>query len=444
MSSKKIFIKKKENVKQSIYNDDIKSDELSDELNNLIGTNNNMISSISNNIKQEFDIINIYQDIYNCLNKYKECNITGEIISFKISDDNAWINIKCKDYQINGIFWKISKNKKYIEYKNLKSGDQIIFIGNFSIMKKNLNIYFNIKNMEKVGKGDYLDLFENYKLKIKEIGLGYPKKKINIYPYNIGIITALEGAAIQDILQTFKLDNFKGNVIIKNTLVQGIQCPKSIINSLEWFEINYLNKIDILMLTRGGGSHEDLVGFSEWNVLVKFASVPFIKISAVGHQIDNQLTDEIADYKFATPSIGAKFIIEKQNEYKLKLNNIKKIIDNIKLQYSIAIDKLNYINKNYDNIIKKYNIQEILIKTSQYSNVIKNILNNYNLAKVNFFNNISNFKPSIYRNDTNELLSINDFININKNKTINPKKIEIKFIDGKINISYKIIDYEQY
>ena len=443
MSSKKIFKKKLNNIIDS-DNNDIKSDELSDELNNLIGINNDKIITKENRTQKEFDIINIYQDVYKCLNEYKECNITGEIISFKISDENSWINIKCKDYQINGIFWKITKTKNYIEYKSLKSGDQIVFIGNFSIMKKNLNIYFNIKHMEKVGKGDYLDLFGNYKLKIKELGLGYPKNKFNCYPYNIGIITAIEGAAIQDILQTFKLDNFKGNIIIKNTLVQGLQCPKSIINSLEWFETNYLNKIDILMLTRGGGSYEDLVGFSEWNVLVKFASIPFIKLSAVGHQIDNQLTDEIADYKFATPSIGAKFIVEKQNEYKYKLENIKNIICNISTRYLESIEKLNKIPKNYNEIIKNYEIKTILSTVSKYSNTIKNILNKYNLAKVNFYNNISNFKPSIYRTESNELVSINDFININKNKTISPKKIEIKFIDGKINISYKIIDYEQY
>ena len=325
-------------------------------------------------------------------------------------------------------------------------------------MKKNLNIYFNVKSMEKFGKGDYLDLYEQYRIRIKELKLGLPKKKLNIFPYTIGIITALEGAVIQDIIQTLKLDNFIGNIIVKNSIVQGLQCPKSIINSIEWFEQNYSIQLDLLMITRGGGSYEDLVGFSNWDLLEKISNTSFITLSAIGHQTDNQLSDEVADYKFATPSIGAKFIVETQQYYKkcyIQYNNsLNYILDN----YLNSKIKFNSITTAYYNIIKKYDIKNMSNILKKYQTVLNKILSRYTVLKNDFYSQLVGLKPTITRNsnsnsnsnnnsnsnDLIELISINDFIDIKNNKGIRPKKIEINFIDGKIKISYKIIEYEQF
>lgn len=446
MSNTSIFLKNPDTKKNSGPNDKSiqNSDELSDELNNLIGTNKNIKNNKKNpkpkNSNEEFDIGIMYQDIWGCLSQYKESKITAEIISFKISGENAWVDIKCKDYQISGIFWKISLNKNYHEYKLLKSGDQIIFTGNFSIMKKNLNIYFNIKQMEKFGKGDYLDLYDGYRLKIKELGMGVNKKKLSNFPYTIGIITAIEGAAIQDILQTLKQDNFIGRIIIKNSIVQGSQCPKSLINSIEWFESNYSNSIDLLMVTRGGGGWEDLVGFSDWNLLIKLSTVRFITLSAVGHQIDNQLTDEVCDYKFATPSIGAKFIVETQKKYIEIFKQYQIILSNLINKYNQT--KTNFVNLNYSNIIKKYEHKDLLFKVRNMKNNLSILLNKYYQVKNNFYSKLSKLKPTIIRKS--ELTSITDFIDPISNKEISPKKIEIYFIDGRIKISYKILEYEQF
>ena len=426
-------------------------------MNNILkkNINNNIeINSKNNEEKDElndFEIEKVYNDISKTLFNYKKCKLTGEIIKFKISDGNAWIDIKCKDYQITGVFWKIINDKNYNEFKTIKSGDQIKFIGVFSIMKKNLNIYFNIKLMEKFGKGDYLDLYEQYRKKIKENNMGIIKKIINVFPYTIGIITSIEGAAIQDILQTFKLDNFIGNIIIKNALVQGSQCPISIINAIQWFEDNYLYKIDLLMITRGGGNFDDLVGFSNWDLLVKISNSPFITFSAIGHQIDNQLSDEVSDYKFATPSIGAKFIVEKQLNYKYFLSSSITLINNILEKYYNLKSKFKEITNNYFKILRKYEIKNMYNILKKYQVFINNILSKYVELKNKFYTKLTNIKPSLFRQielskkkyDIKEISSINDFIDLN-NIEIKPKKIEIIFIDGKINLNYKIINYERF
>ena len=86
--------------------------------------------------------------------------------------------------------------------------------------------------------------------------------------------------------------------------------------------------------------------------------------------------------------------------------------------------------------------QIILTIIKSYSKIINNILDRYSYIKNKFYDKLSNIKPSIFRN--HELFSIKDFVNLEKNKSINPKKIEINFIDGKINLSYKILGYELY
>lgn len=463
-NKKNIFIKNTNNTNNNSPNESENTSDLSDELNLLLGNESNKsnktnttnptntinksnkttATNTTNTNNEFYNISNIFKNISGVLNLEQDIKIIGEITSFKITDSNAWIKIKSDEYELLTIFWKIIYDKDYHKLKETKTGEKYIFKGKFAIMKKNLQIYFNVKFMDKFGKGDYLNIYEGYRLKIYELGLRPNKKQLEIFPYNIGIITALGGAAIQDILQTLKLDKFVGNIIIKNALVQGSQCPKSLIDSIEWFESNYKpDQIDLLMVTRGGGGWEDLVGFSDWNLIIKLSDSNFLTLSAVGHQIDNQLTDEICDYKFATPSIGAKFIVETQNKYRTVIKNYSCALCNLINKYNELKNKFNNVFVlNYEKIIKKYDVENLLIQYKKYSNQIKKILATYSENKNNFYSILSNLKPTIMRK--NEITSIEDFINTQNSVEVKPKKIDIYFIDGMVKLSYKIDKYEKF
>jgi exodeoxyribonuclease VII large subunit len=379
---------------------------------------------------------NSIETIYNELNKsvqnIKQYKISGEIISNKLSDKHTYITLKNGDLQISCIGWGQS-------FPNIKQGSNVEINGYVGIFKKNLSIYFNIKDIKIVGVGEYLNSHSELRQKIIDLGWNINKKQIKMFPYNIGIITSLEGAALQDILQAFKLDKFIGTIYIKNAIVQGKQCSQSIISGIEYFEKNNI-PIDLLMITRGGGSYDDLVGFSSWNLLEKIHNTQFITLSAVGHQIDNQLSDEVADYKFATPSLGAKFIVETQKGFYELLNNAKNKLISFNEQLINSKKKINYIRDNYNNIINSYEKKELLDKLSKYQNIVNIISNDWSKVKTDFYNKLSNIKPTIYKE--NEITSINDFVNPITKKESNPKKIEIIFADGKVNIYYKIINYE--
>jgi len=357
--------------------------------------------------------------------------ITGEIISIKPSDKHLYLTVKNQDYQINCIFWNKTPN-------DIKDGDKIKITGFLSIMKKNLSIYFNVKKIEKIGSGNYINGFVELKNKIINLGWTLNKKSITPFPYNIGIITSLEGAALQDILQTFKLDSCIGNIYLKNALVQGKQCPASVISAIKYFNDNFTN-IDVLLITRGGGSNEDLIGFSDFNLLEEIHSCKFVTISAVGHQIDNQLSDLVCDYNFATPSIAAKFIVEKQKTYlgniKIFHNNLHKLLDKFKDTKTI------FNNINYSNKLKAIEDKEIKDKLLLYKNNLGYILSLYNRTRVKLLNNISSIKPTIYKKDT-EITSITDFIVPDTGEEKKNKKLKLVFNDGNIDINYKIINYE--
>lgn len=388
---------------------------------------------MNNNIKSDLSTIeNIYNELNLSVQQIKQTKLTGEIISNKLSDKHSYITVKNGDYQISCIAWSKS-------FPDIKQGTNVEITGTVSLFKKNLSVYFNVKDIKAVGNGNYLNSHAELRQKIIDLGWNLNKKHISTYPLNIGIITALEGAAVQDILQTFKIDNFLGTVYIKNTIVQGKQCPQSVIQSIDYFLQSGL-PIDILMITRGGGSYDDLVGFSDWKLLEKIYLCPLLTLSAVGHQIDNQLSDEVADYKFATPSLGAKFIVETQKEYYILINKIKAKTEIINEKIINSKNKINYIRDNYHNMIHLYDKKEMIDKLAKYKNIIDKVSNDWSKVKTEFYNKLSSVKPTIFKD--NEVTSICDFVNPQTKIETTPKKIEIIFADGKVNLYYRIINYE--
>jgi exodeoxyribonuclease VII large subunit len=386
----------------------------------------------SNKTIEDNSIKNITDCVYDIIKDLDFEEIKGEIISVKPSDKHQYITIKNGDYQINCISW----NKCY---ENLKDGDNIKINGFLNVLKKNLSIYYNIKKLEKIGNGNYMNSFIELKNKITSMGWLLNKKTITVFPFNIGIISSLEGAAIQDILQTFKIDNLIGNVYIKNAIVQGKQCPNSVINGIKYF--NNFNNLDLLLITRGGGSNEDLIGFSDFNLLQEIHNCKLITISAVGHQIDNQLSDLVCDYFFATPSIAAKFIVEKQKEYLKNIQEFKTELDKMIEKFNES--KIIFNNINYNNIVKNLEEKELKDKILIYKNNLNSLISYYNRSKIRFLNELSKLKPTIFKNKV-ELNSITDFIDPETNIEKRNKKIEIIFNDGKININYKIINFEKF
>ena len=131
------------------------------------------------------------------------------------------------------------------------------------------------------------------------------KKPIPLYPFDVCVITSFTGAVIRDIKKTVRRKNDLINIYIKDVKVQGKDAHKEIIDALEVVDkMNY----DVIIIARGGGSAEDLMPFNEEQLVRAIFRCKTPIISAVGHESDVTLCDEVADYRAATPTAAAEKI----------------------------------------------------------------------------------------------------------------------------------------
>lgn len=190
------------------------------------------------------------------------------------------------------------------------------------------------------------------KEKLQKEGLFDPKfkKPIPKFPKNIGVVTARGGAAIRDILNTFKRRYKIANIYLYPAKVQGVGASEEIIKAVKY--LDSLDFIDTIIVGRGGGSFEDLNAFNDENLIRTIFACKKPIISAVGHEIDTMLTDFVADKRAATPTAGAELSsksIDEINEFLLQaekkiVNNIKEKITSEKVFFEHLKKELEYYN----------------------------------------------------------------------------------------------------
>lgn len=150
--------------------------------------------------------------------------------------------------------------------------------------------------------------YERLKRKLADEGLFDRERKQNLpaMPMHIAVVTSPSGAAIRDFIRILQRRNYKGSVTILPARVQGKEAAKEVSQMLKYAETK--GGFDLVVITRGGGSIEDLWAFNEETLARNVAACPIPVISAVGHEIDTVLTDYVADQRAETPSAAAELI----------------------------------------------------------------------------------------------------------------------------------------
>ena len=335
-------------------------------------------------IMTECTVTELSKIIKGVLNDYidKDLRITCEISSIKSSGDNKWVSICDSNKSMMTVaFWRCNS----FPYNE---GDKVIIHGSLQYYEKKGCVNLIGRKIEKVGIGDLQEKYiKNYDYLEKN---GYFKKSNLPLPQkieSIGILTAKEGDALQDFLYVLRENKYKGDVIVYNCNVQGTNCPTSIIQGINYFS-KMNNKVDILVLTRGGGSYEDLMGFSDMVMLKKLFECPIYTISAIGHQNDTMLSDLVANHRSPTPSLAGKDICEKYNE-------CPKFIDDI-----------------YNNIINAIQEERMKIKITLYEleNIVFKLPNA--LAEISKdLKEISNMKEKCYNDIKSQITYSLDILN---------------------------------
>lgn len=252
---------------------------------------------------------------------FRTITIEGEISNWRPSSaGHIYFTLKDNGAQIGAVMFRGSA--MYLGFKP-KDGDKVRCTGSISVYAPRGNYQLIVTKMENAGSGNILQMLEERKRKLAAEGLfdESRKKKIPAFPRTIGVVTSPTGAALRDILQITKRRNKNVNVVILPAIVQGADAAPTIVKMIEI--ANFYKLCDVLIVGRGGGSLEDLLPFSEENVVRAVAASDIPVISAVGHEIDWALCDYAADKRAATPSAAAELTVPLLADITTELESFK-------------------------------------------------------------------------------------------------------------------------
>ena len=226
-----------------------------------------------------------------------------------------------------------------------KTGMQIKVYGNLSVYQRRGEYQLIGDQAIKAGTGDLSLEFERIKKKLEAEGIFDRKRPIPFLPKHILIITSPEGAAIQDIVNILKRRHRGLAVTIIPSIVQGEQAPQSLCNALKE-AIKLHETADALILTRGGGSMEDLWCFNNEKLARALFHFPLPVISAIGHERDFTICDFVADLRAATPSEAAERVVYKAGDLFERTLALSQSLNNLMIGFLKTLrEKLNIINK---------------------------------------------------------------------------------------------------
>ncbi len=243
---------------------------------------------------------------------FSEVNIVGEISNFKAHVSGHWyFTLKDSGAQISCTMWRGINNYVFFTPQD---GMKVILSGRITVYPPRGSYQIDVRSMKPAGVGELQEAFEKLKQKLSAEGLfdAEHKKPLPKFPSKIGIVTAIDGAAFQDMKSIASRRYPLAELIIASCKVQGDGAAQEIVKSIEL--LNSRNDIDVIIIGRGGGSLEDLWAFNEEIVAraVYKSRIPIV--SAVGHEIDFTISDFVADLRAATPSAAMELITPNKNE----------------------------------------------------------------------------------------------------------------------------------
>ncbi len=232
--------------------------------------------------------------------------VEGEISNFRpASSGHLYFSLKDSDAVIQAVMFR--GRAAGLSFRPA-DGAVVRVTGALSVYPPRGNYQIICETMEASGEGAILAMLEERKRKFAEEGLfdAERKRPIPRFPERIAVVTSPTGAAIRDILSVLARRNASLDVVILPSAVQGAQAAQELARMIRLANIHALG--EVIILSRGGGSIEDLLPFSDEAVVRAVAESGIPVISAVGHEIDFPLSDFAADLRAPTPSAAAELV----------------------------------------------------------------------------------------------------------------------------------------
>jgi len=242
---------------------------------------------------------------------FADRRVAGEVSNFRLQGSgHAYFVLKDAGAQLSCVLFR---GQGGAGRAALRDGAQVVLGGDITVYEPRGNYQLRVTSVEVQGVGALQAAFERLKEKLSAEGLfdADRKRPIARYPGRIGLVTSATGAAIQDVLHVLSR-RFCPEVILNPVRVQGSGAAQEIAAAIG--RLNRFSKsvqpLDVILVTRGGGSLEDLWCFNEEVVARAIAASEVPVVSAVGHEIDFTISDFVADFRAATPSAAAEILTQ--------------------------------------------------------------------------------------------------------------------------------------
>lgn len=208
----------------------------------------------------------------------------------------------------------------------LAEGMQVIVQGTVDVYERDGKYQLYARSITRDGDGALYEKYEQLKRELEERGMFAPEYKKAIPPYirTLGVVTAPTGAAVRDIINIATRRNPYVQIILYPAIVQGDGAAESIIRGIHALQ---KQKVDVMIVGRGGGSIEDLWCFNEESVAEAVFDCEIPIISAVGHETDTTIIDYVADLRAPTPSAAAELAVYDVRAFLEQLSGQKSLLN---------------------------------------------------------------------------------------------------------------------
>lgn len=234
--------------------------------------------------------------------------VEGEITQWGGSAGNVYGKLKDleADATVSFTVWSSVKQKLPA---NLSQGDHVVALVKPNYWVKGGTLTMQVLDMKHVGIGDLLERLERLRAQLASEGLFAPerKKRLPFLPGTIGLITGKDSDAEKDVLRNAQLRWPQVNFRVVHAAVQGDRTVGEVLQALAILDAD--PAVDVIIIARGGGDFQNLLGFSDERLVRAVAAATTPIVSAIGHEADRPLLDDVADLRASTPTDAAKRVV---------------------------------------------------------------------------------------------------------------------------------------
>lgn len=277
---------------------------------------------------------------------FTNISVLGELSNVKKSSNgHIYCTLKDSNAQLPCVIWR-SQAQRYASL--FEDGREVILRGSIQVYKPQGRYQLIIEEVEAIGVGKLQMEFERLKKKLAAEGLfdSSHKKTLPRFPTKIGVVSSRTTAAFQDIISTLSTRWPLAEITLCHASVQGERAAGEICKALELLGTSM--DIQVIIVSRGGGSLEDLWPFNEESVARAIYSCPIPVISGVGHEIDFSISDFVADQRAATPTQAAVLATPNRDDVLAGLDEYaERLHRRLEQRLTEARQRVDYLAKSY-------------------------------------------------------------------------------------------------